>query len=86
MVVKMNNRGNLTIPASIRRRFPENTVFEVEVAPDGAIVLQPRLLVDPSDAWFWSAEWQAGEAAAQGDIDANRVTVHETGEDFLESL
>jgi len=41
---------------------------------------------DPTQAWFWTAEWQVGEAAASADIAAGRVTTYKTTEDFLAAL
>jgi hypothetical protein len=37
-------------------------------------------------AWFWTERWQAMEREADADIEAGRVTVFETTEEFLEHL
>ena len=37
-------------------------------------------------AYFWTPEWQAGEAEAQADIDAGRVECYDSVQDFLDSL
>lgn len=47
-------------------------------AQDGVIELQPRILVDPSQAWFWSPEWQAGERRVDAGKAAGRF--HEYGD------
>ena len=39
---------------------------------DGAI-LKPAKLIDPSQAYFWTNEWQAGEQEAEEDIHKGRV-------------
>lgn len=59
--------------------------MEVEVTPDG-ILLRPRKVIDATQAWFWTREWQAGEREASADIEAGRVTEHESDEEFLRSL
>lgn len=36
--------------------------------------------------WFWTDEWQAGEAEVDADIRAGRVTRYATAAEFLDSL
>ena len=43
-------------------------------------------LIDPEQKWWWLESWQEGEREAQRDIEAGRVTVHESPEAFLKSL
>ena len=42
--------------------------------------------VDPDQAWFWTPEWQAGEATASADIAAGRVEHFDSAEEFLAAL
>ncbi|MEO8477980.1 MAG: AbrB family transcriptional regulator [Actinomycetota bacterium] len=58
---------------------------EIELVPEG-ILLKPRKLIDSTQAWFWAPSWQAGEAEASADIEAGRVTVHESDDAFLDAL
>jgi hypothetical protein len=37
-------------------------------------------------AWYWTPEWQAGEAEADDDLAAGRLSHHDTSEDFLAAL
>lgn len=55
------------------------------VTADG-ILLRPKKLIDASQAWFWSQEWQQGEREASEDIKAGRVKTSASSEVFLESL
>jgi hypothetical protein len=41
---------------------------------------------DPGQAWFWSPDWQEGEARASADIAAGRVVRSDSDDDFLASL
>lgn len=43
------------------------------VDKEGHIVLTPKKLVDASQAYFWTEEWQKGERKADADIKAGRV-------------
>lgn len=83
----IRNRGQVTIPASIRRaaRLEEGDPVEVELVAEG-ILLRPRKVIDPTQAWFWTPEWQAGEREADEDIAAGRVERFESDEEFLAAL
>lgn len=80
-------KGQVTIPAEIRQAagLEEGDPVEVEIVDDG-ILLRPMKLIDASQAWFWTPEWQAGEREADADIAAGRVERFESDEEFLEAL
>jgi AbrB family looped-hinge helix DNA binding protein len=77
----------VTIPADIRQaaRLEEGDPVQVEIVEDG-ILLRPMKLIDASQAWFWTPEWQEGERQADADIAAGRVTRFESDEEFLAFL
>ncbi len=58
-------RARSTLPDEIRRavRLAEGDYLAVSVRGD-AIVLEPKAVVDASQAWFWQRDWQAGEREA----------------------
>jgi len=87
MLVKLRRKGQLTIPDEVRRavHLREGDYLAVSVRGD-AIVLEPKTVIDASQAWFWQKEWQAGEREASEDIAVGRTTRFESDEDFLESL
>ncbi len=84
----MRSKGQITLPQEIREaaRLEEGDPVKVEVTEEGVIILRPQKLVDASQAWFWTPEWQEGEAAASADIAAGRTTRHMSNEEFLTSL
>jgi hypothetical protein len=49
-------------------------VFVAEVRDPNQIVLRRQSLVDASQAYFWTDEWQRGERKAQEDIGRERVS------------
>ena len=59
--------------------------MEVYVTDD-SIVLTPKKAIDKSQAYFWSAEWQAAEREASEDIAAGRVHEAKSVEDLIVSL
>jgi AbrB family looped-hinge helix DNA binding protein len=86
-LIRLRPKGQITIPDDVRRqvRVTEGDYLAVSVR-DGAIVLEPKAVVDASQAWFWTQEWQSGEKEASGDIAAGRTRRFESDEDFLASL
>lgn len=80
--------GTVTIPAQLRRRFGlDKAGAQVEiVVRDGEIVLVPHVAIPAEQAWFWSADWQAGEREADEDRAEGRHTEHATGEELLAHL
>ena len=86
-VTNVRAKGQITIPADIRQatRLEEGDPVELEIVEDG-ILLRPMKLIDASQAWFWTAEWQKGERQADADIAAGRVIRFESDEEFLAYL
>jgi len=59
---------------------------EVDVK-DNDIILKPRKLIDPSQGWYWTKEWQEIEARVDDDIKAGHVSPKlKTAEDGLKWL
>ena len=83
----IRGKGQITIPADIREAAYLEAGDPVEVViVDEGILLRPRKVIDSTQAWFWSREWQLGEREAFADYSAGRSTIYETSEDFLASL
>ncbi|MGH9185373.1 MAG: AbrB/MazE/SpoVT family DNA-binding domain-containing protein [Acidimicrobiales bacterium] len=80
-------KGQVTLPEEIRNaaRLEEGDLFEAELTADG-ILLRPQKVIDTTQAWFWTAEWQAGEREADADEAAGRGETFDSGEEFIEAL
>ncbi len=80
-------RGQLTLPDGIRKaaRLEEGDLLDAELTPDG-ILLRPQKLIDATQAWFWTAEWQAGEREADADRSDGRIETFESGEALIGAL
>jgi AbrB family looped-hinge helix DNA binding protein len=87
MLIKLRPKGQITIPDEVRRavHLQEGDYLAVSIRGD-AIVLEPKTVVDTSQAWFWKKDWQAGEREASADIDAGRTKRYQSDAEFLESL
>lgn len=73
--VQIRGHGQITIPKRIRELFDlqEGDVLVIERYKDG-ILMKPRKLLDPTQTWFWTKEWQEKERRADEDIEAGRVS------------
>ena len=86
-LVKVTRNGQITIPAAIRQELEiqEGDYVEVSVVDD-TVVLTPKQLVDKSQAYFWTEEWQAAEREADEDIRAGRIETFESVDELLADL
>jgi AbrB family looped-hinge helix DNA binding protein len=87
-LLQIRSNGQITLPASIRRRakLSEGDALEVVVEKDGSIRLVPQVLVDRSQAYFWTERWQEGEREAEEDLRAGRYKDFDDIESLLDEL
>lgn len=80
-------KGQLTLPEEIRAaaRLEEGDLLEAEITEEG-ILLRPQKVIDATQAWFWTPEWQAGEREADADLAAGRVETVGSSEELLDAL
>lgn len=81
----VTSSGQLDLPADARAALHLGVVRSVdaEVLADGVVLLRGR---DPGQAWFWAADWQAGERDADEDLAAGRSEVFDSDEEFERRL
>lgn len=86
-LTKVTRNGQVTLPASLRRavNIEVGDYIEVTVQDDG-LLLTPKKLIDKSQAYFWTEEWQKGERRADEDIKAGRWTDFDSVEDLIADL
>ena len=87
VIVQLNRTGQVPLPAPLRRelRLEPGDYIEVAVAED-SLILTPKVLVDKSQAYFWTESWQAGERQAEADISAGRVKAFDSVEALIADL
>jgi len=75
ILTRLTSGGQITLPKEIRLKtsMEVGDFVEVKLDEEGHIVLTPKKLVDASQAYFWTEEWQRGERKADEDIKAGRV-------------
>ena|SRR6266702_8916344 len=84
----VDERGNLTLPADIRRQYGlDKPGVQIEVvARAGVIELRPHVAVPADQAWFWTPSWQKGERAVDAHVAAGRLKRADNVEDFIAAV
>lgn len=85
--IMLRARGQITVPKRIRTalRLQVNDPLVVEVTDDG-ILLRPQRLIDATQAWFWTPEWQEAEREVDADLEEGRGETYESAEAILTTL
>jgi bifunctional DNA-binding transcriptional regulator/antitoxin component of YhaV-PrlF toxin-antitoxin module len=86
-ILKVQKNKNITLPLWLMRRFHVGVgdFVRIEETKDG-VLLHPAKLVDPSQAYFWTKEWQAGEREAEEDIRKGRVKKFKNARSLIDDL
>ncbi len=87
-LVKLTRTGRVTLPKEIwsKANMEPGDYVEVELNRKGHVVLKPKKLIDASQAWFWTPEWQAKERAADQAITEERIRTFDSIEEMLNVL
>lgn len=87
-LIKVKRHYQLTLPVELRKKFKiaEGDYVRVEDREEG-ILIKPVKVIDPDQEYFHTKEWQAGEAEADRDIAAGRVSgPYNSVEELIEDL
>ena len=87
-IMKISPQGQIRIPKKIMAMLgiEKGDYVEVDVE-ERNIVLKPRKLIDPSQGWYWTREWQKMEARADEEIEKEQLSPEfETAEQGLKWL
>ncbi len=87
LLTKVTRNGQITLPASVRRltNIEEGDYIAVRVEGD-TILLTPKRLIDKSQSYFWTEEWQHGEIEATEDVKVGRTREFTDVEDLIAAL
>ncbi len=74
-VMKISPQGQIRIPKKVMDalNIDKGDYVEVEIEQD-QIVLKPRKLIDPTQGWYWTREWQQMEADVDKEIEKNELS------------
>ena len=87
MTGKIQKNFNITLPKRIREVFhlSMGDFVKFMIVKDG-ILMGPQKLVDSSQAYFWTKEWQKKELEAEKDIRAGRVSKTRNAKELVKQL
>ena len=87
-VMKISPQGQIRIPKKVLEslKIVPGDYIEMDIE-SGHAVLKPRKLIDPSQGWYWTKEWQKREACVDDEIKEGHVSPKfKTAEDGLKWL
>ena len=87
-VMKISPQGQIRIPKKVLAalKIIPGDYVEVDVE-SGHAILKPRKLIDPSQGWYWTGEWQKSEIEVDKEIEDSRCSpVFQTAEEGLKWL
>jgi antitoxin MazE len=87
MIIDFKDKSQITIPAKIVRNMKLKPGDKLEIQEqNGHLVLTPVVIVPRDQKWFYSEEWQAGEAEADRQIAQGDVFITESKEELFKGL
>ncbi|MBE0415105.1 MAG: AbrB/MazE/SpoVT family DNA-binding domain-containing protein [Dehalococcoidia bacterium] len=85
--VKVARRGQITLPASLRNAAHIEEGDYIQFFIEGATInLIVKKLIDKSQTYFWTREWQEGECEANEDIRAGRLKTFDSVDELIAEL
>jgi AbrB family looped-hinge helix DNA binding protein len=83
----LRSKGQVTLPEEVRKaaRLEEGDLLDAEVTEEG-ILLRPQKVIDATQAWFWTPDWQVGEREAEAQEAAGLGETFQSGDEFLAAL
>jgi AbrB family looped-hinge helix DNA binding protein len=87
-VMKISPQGQIRIPRKFMQMLGLKTGDYIEaMLEDDHIALKPRKLIDPSQGWYWTKEWQETERELDGQIERGEVSpTFQTAEEGIKWL
>jgi len=74
-LVKVKNKYQIVIPEDVRKKLKVKIGDMLEVyEKEGQLVARPVIIVDKSQAYFWTPEWQKAEKEADEDIRKGNIS------------
>ncbi len=87
MLVNLKQKSQVTIPKplvdKLKLRPGDKLEFTLE---DDKIIIKPVLVIDRSQAWYWSREWQAGEREVDRQIKEGKTYAADGEEELFKGL
>ena len=73
--MKISTQGQIRIPKNVMQTLNIEIGDYVEVEIDqGRIILKPEKLIDPTQGWYWTKEWQLMEAGVDDELEKDGLS------------
>jgi antitoxin MazE len=87
MVTTLRGRSQITLPNDIVKKLNLNTGDSLDISlEDDRIIVKPVLVIDRSQAWFWSKEWQEKEAEVEKEFEEGKISHAKDVSELFEKL
>ncbi|HAM88608.1 MAG: Transcriptional regulator, AbrB family [Candidatus Falkowbacteria bacterium GW2011_GWC2_38_22] len=75
-LIRIKKNFQITLPGNIRKKMnvSEGDFVNATIDNLGGINIRPVKMIDPSQAYYWTKEWQQAEKEADDDIKNGRVS------------
>ena len=86
-LAKVMKHYQVALPVNIRAKYniKVGDILEAKAVKSG-ILLKPKDVIDKSQSYFWTKEWQKGEKQADRDFKAGRFKTFTSVDTFLKDL
>lgn len=86
-IVRVTRRGQITLPASFREAMDVEEGDYIQFLIEGTTTrLIVKKLIEKSQAYFWTREWQEGEHEAEADIRLGRLKTFDSVDELIAEL
>lgn len=87
MLVSLKQNSQITIPKSIVDKLKLKSGDRLDlIMENDEIKLKPVLVIDRSQAWYWSKEWQDKIKEADKELASSRVKHAKDADDLIQQL
>jgi AbrB family looped-hinge helix DNA binding protein len=87
MLVELKKKSQVTVPSELVKKMNLRPGDKLEIEEkDGRIILTPVVVIPRNQIWFYSKEWQRGEACVEEDIRKGRIRTASNKEELFKEL
>ena len=87
MLTKIRERSQITLPNDIVKKLNLRTGDNLEITTEeDKIIIKPVLVIDRSQSWFWTKEWQKKEKEVEEEIKQSKINKAKDVEDLIKKL
>jgi AbrB family looped-hinge helix DNA binding protein len=87
MLTKIRERSQITLPNDIVKKLNLRTGDNLEITTEeDKIIIKPVLVIDRSQSWFWTKEWQKKERDVEEEIKQGKINKAKDVEDLIKKL